>query len=402
MNLLLKISPVVKYKKCYILVYVNATGPSCFLFSAILKKGEVELDLMIEDSSDFNLLNDKKLNLKGQPVILSLFGEGVVQRTYRGTVSQLNTIIPNINVDDYHIDSCTYGDDNTFLALFRMGLLEKIIADINKQNVLIGKISLGFVDVVQYKNALLTGKDELFIGGQYVKITDGLCETGKKVKTGNEESPASEFLKDIEKAAYGNAISFFLNSKGLPGTLSPILLSNLKELIAAKISALLIKYLLPALMTLLLLNFVLFDRFQKKIDQLSGSLSNTENLRKQVEQLKTQIESEKEFYAQTNLHKNKQFALYVDRVSSLSVQGIRFEKLSVNPLQKRIRGNEMIMYKKNEIELKGTADNAECFSEFLMNINSSALNLRIGKQAYFYDKNKGKADFELVLEFPDE
>ena len=403
MNLLLKIAPFVNSRKCFVLVYVQGTEPSYSLFSACQQKGEVKLDRLIENSTELDLLNDRKLKLKGQPVVLSLFGDGLVQRSYKGDIKALNSVIPNINVNAYCLRSCEFANDQTFVALLRLNALEKVVEAINGQNILIGHISLGFVDIVRYQKALSIRDTYLFVGNHYLQFIDGTpCETGKKDPRQTDKMSSPDPFSGLSNAAMGAALSFFLNEwdpgKPLPGKLE----SNRKELVAAKIHALLINYALPGFLVLLLANFFLFNTYQKKIEGLSGSLGNTTALTGQIEQLKKQIEDEKEFYFQANLHKNRQFAYYVDRIASLSIYGIRFEELSVNPIKKRIRSHERIEYSSGEIVLKGTADHADCFSQFLVNIATSSMQLTIGKQVYFYDKKEGKAKFEVTLGFPGE
>ena len=399
MNFLLNISPWLKYKECFILTLALGEVKSFSLFKSVQKKGNVELDRLIDNARDFDLLRDIAIAPKGSPIILSLHGNGVVQRLFHGEVNSFADAIPNINPKDFFSQTTELDNQHVFVSLLRLKTIDQLIDDLNKRGILIRDIHLGFVNIARFKDVLEISSGKLNTSGQYIQI-----DNGQVISTGKTESAVGtegDVNNDLHSVALSSAICFFVGQVLGFENRPQKLVNNIKEVIAQKITSLMLKYCLPVLMVLLLINFLLFDSYQKKIDHLSGTLGNASSLKGQIEQLKTTIKEEQNFIRQVSLHGNNQFAFFLDRISSLAVPSIRFEEFSINPIKKRIRDDEIIEYSGGRVVLRGTAKDEETFSGFLVKINQSPYDLKIEKQIYSFNPQKGKAQFELEIIYPE-
>ncbi len=399
MNFLLKISAYLKYQECPVLVLTLGKEIEYSLYQVKKKKDDIESDLVIDKATDLALLSDKKYQLQGKPLVLSLHGEGVVQRVYKGNVEDLNSVIPNINLENYYLQSSELDSEKTFVSLLRLETLEKIVHEINELGLLVSNVDLGFRSIIEYTNALTIKEDYLLIGSQYLQLDQGcILETGKRSKLEEiDKLPVSNISEATKSAALAVAIDFFLNSIRSKGSQAVQLLNNHRELVAAKINSLILRYVLPVLMGLLFINFFIFENVQEKINLLSADFDGISELSLKIDHLKKQLNDENDFQYQVDLNSIPHFAWFIDRISSKSIPGIRFSEFQINPLKKKIRKDEMIEYYGGDLIIKGITESEDCFSQFLVNLDQSKLGMKIEKQVYFYDKTIKKAKFEVML-----
>ncbi len=403
MNVLLKLAPLIRYKEIRVMIYTLTSGrPEFSLYKAIREKDHLNVECLIENSSQPELLTNKQYHLSAEiPVILSLQGEGLVQRIYTGKPADLNKYIPNIDLRDYLFQYDEPDHERTFVALLRKDKVLSILGELSSQNIFIGKIFLGFAGVIEFIPSLGLNTQKLYAGSHFLEWEhERIVSIGKSDHVNNSGTADDQLRREGSKAvATGIAVSFFVHSLEKGAERSPIETNHLKELIAAKLSALILKCLFPVLLGILVINFFVFNELNGKLQSVDLTRKDKEKIALQIDRLKKEIDTEKELAVKLHMTGPHVFAYYFDRLAALNVSGIRFEELTVDPVHPKIRADEMIGFSQGSVVIKGTADGSESFSKLLVQLNTVGWIKKISRQTYTYNQETGKAQFEVVIDY---
>jgi hypothetical protein len=177
----------------------------------------------------------------------------------------------------------------------------------------------------------------------------------------------------------------------------PSVIDKIKEYTAERLSAFILYYLGAILFVLLLFNFLLFDHYNTKRNQLEIESGGITMIKNEMNQLQADLKVKKEFIKQNNVPENFAFAFYVDRLASYVPDGVEFTKLSVCPVINKVKEDKVIGFRNNTLLVFGTVGNSATFSIFLERINQSLWANKLEKQVYNYNNDSNNADFELEI-----
>ncbi len=399
MNILLKIVPSFKFRETRVLVFMQTgEGPCYALYRAYRKKGKAEMEPIFGYTRDREILARQNIPA-GMPVILSFQGEGLVQRIFTGTKEEAVKHIPNFKASEYVIQYRDLEDGRTLLALSRKDRIEKAFEDLQKINIFPSALFLGFSGFLKFSGAIAVTKSQLIVGSHSLQLEGEKVLSVEKISRTAPGPERQETKTDEDIEAMGTAISFFINGPGRQEILTAIPTFNLKELVAAKINRSILRYALPALLAILLVNFLVFDHLQ--LQQQASELTRTsrQELARTVDQLKKEIDAEQKFTGNANLGEEHAFAFYADRLAALRTPGIRFSELTIDPVRKKTRPGEKIDIERGIIILKGSCTNEESFSKFLVGLKNAQWTVEIIKQVYTFSNEAGSASFEMEVTY---
>ncbi len=403
MNLLLKLVSYMKFKEAGVLMYtIKPHGFFYSFYRVSQKKGQADIEILIREKADVELSLLIPFLSVDIPLLLSIQGEGLVQRIYPGKTDELAKHIPNIEIKDYVVQQYELTDDRTFIALLRKERMESILNDLYNLKIAVTNVFLGFYGFIEIPDLFSNDKGNLIVGAHYLEIDNKrVVSVGKSILPDSECQGEELVLKNNETVAIATAIVFFIRPLSQEDSMFSLLQNNYKELAAAKLYKIVLKYLLPAMLGLLLINILLFDHLRNELQAEEITRTDKKNLTTQVERLKKEIGTEKEFGEKANLGKSHAFAFYADRIAALNVAGIRFEELAVDPVKTKIRSEELIGIDRGLIVLKGTVKHAEDFSNLLVLLKNVSWIRKIEKQVYTFDNDTGTAKFVVVISYSD-
>ena len=399
MNILQKIVPFLKFREIRVLIFKQTSeGPCYALYLACRKKGKVEIETIVGYTRNRDTLARQNIPA-GMPVILSFQGEGLVQRIFSGTAEEAVKQIPNFKAGEYVIQHRELDNGRTLVALSRKDRIEKAFEDLRKINILPAALFLGFSGFLKFSGAITVRKSQLIVGTHALQLEEGKVvsveKTGKVAGDPDKQGPATD--EDVE--AMGTAISFFINGPDRLETRTAIPAINLKELAAARINRSILRYALPGLLAVLLVNFLIFDHLQQQLQASEATRTSRQELTRTVEQLKKEIATEQKFTGNANLGEEHAFAFYADRLAALRTPGIRFTGLTIDPVQGKNRPGEKINIQKGRIILTGSCTNEESFSNLLIGLKNAPWTVEIIKQVYSFSNEARSASFEVEVTY---
>lgn len=397
MNLLLKISTAINYKRIGIIVVVRKNDDLDISYYQMSKSGN-SVDICFSQTG-LKSFADIDYRIKKYPVILTIHGAGIVQRVLPENYSDIKQSIPNINQDDYLIELEGSQDENKLLALYRKDQIESILGVPQVNFIAVHDISLGFIHVCKYLHLFSKDTNSFEIAGNNLVLFENRIKAVQK----NNHSGTSEYIfagmnrNASEITALSAGLNYFTNRSWNTFNLSKIE-ERIREFTASKISNFILYYFGAALFILLLINLLIFDSYQKQHESLEVESGDVVMLQNEINQLQSELNAKKQFILQNDVPENFAYAFYADRIAAFVDQGVELSELAICPIVGKPKEDKIITFQSKVLKIKGIAPNSTSYSAFLENIKNSHWAKKLNKQVYMYNKETQESDFEIEIE----
>jgi Tfp pilus assembly protein PilN len=401
MDTLLKISSAFKYNKIGIVVICNKkTGYNVSFYQLIKKGNSVDICYEQNDLKSFEEINLKSINY---PVILNFQGIGLVQRTIAGANMDIQQIIPNIKADEYLMELDESNPDVKLVVLCRKDLIENILENSELERLPIHSISLGLYGVSKWLNLFSEEVNQFDIEGNTLHFKNDKIIKIQKNENENDQhySFAGKIRKPSEITAIASGLLYFTKNRWNTFQIHSIK-EKIREYTASRISLFLICYLGTTIFLLLLVNFFLLESYSSKSLLLENDLHDFVMIQNEIAHLQTDINVKKQFIQQNSVSEDLAFSFYIDRLAAGMPERIYLSKLSVSPIDGKVKDGEAIKFQRKIMHLKGTATDPVIFSIFLRKINESSWIKKVQKQIYSFNNENNNGDFELEILLNDE
>ena len=396
MELFLKIASVLKYKKIGVLLYNKGKENLDISYYQLLKKGG-SVDICF---SQENIDSTKNIDpiVEKTPNILCLQGLGLVQRIINANTDDITQSIPNINREEYLVQSGNSIENKKLIALYRQEQLNEILDDPELARIPVTGISLGFIGI-QHFLQLFEEKRFEFTSG----LNTLLIEDERIINLSKSDSTVPVLYHFAEKERTTNEILalcaglFYFVNRVENEIKTQKIKEQIIEFTAKQTSGYIQKTVGISLFCLLLINFLLFDKYNTKFNQLSIEAQGIIKLQNGITELQNDLALKKQFISQDNIPANYSFAFFADRLASFVDDEIRFIDLSICPVDGKIKDDKAIVFTGNKLVIKGTSPGSAAFSKFLGKVNNASWVASVGKQVYSYNSDNMQAEFELEI-----
>ncbi len=164
---------------------------------------------------------------------------------------------------------------------------------------------------------------------------------------------------------------------------------------------LLLKSSLIFVLSLLLLNFLVFTYYFQKVETLQNTSALNRDSKSKLVALKRALESKEERVNTLLATTNSKATLYVDQMAMSLPVSMLFTEIQYQPLEKPMRPKKPIQLLVGTITVRGTASNGNDFSSWVETLESFAWTKSVETQDYDYG-NRGLSNFTLKIEIHDE
>jgi Tfp pilus assembly protein PilN len=106
-------------------------------------------------------------------------------------------------------------------------------------------------------------------------------------------------------------------------------------------------------LSVLLVNFLVFDHYHTKGNNLEARYSQNKEFLDYIGQMKMKLAGKKAFVEQSGLQFSTQTSFYADRIAKDLPENIQLSEISINPLAKKIKTGEPIVFQQKNIKVKG-------------------------------------------------
>lgn len=339
------------------------------------------------------------------PVCLSIEGKGIIHKKASVSDSEsdqdiLNKLLTNTSTNDFYVDRSPIDDHFAFISAIRMEILEEILTEIKENKHFVVDISLGPFSVNSVIG-ILTEKSEIISAGSY-SLTVKNGKISDYTKTDLKEIPVlyrigDENILENYLIPFSNALNYLIASEK-PSSHSG-LLQQRENFLYKKMFNLTGWLVLIILFAVLLVNFLYFDYYSKKQNDLSAEAGQNSELLNMLDTLTKELEMKDDFIKKSDFLSMTKHSFYADKLAKSVPDQILLTKMDLQPLEKKIKEGDQPIFQKNKIKISGIADDSSIFYDWIKKLNNENWILELEVLNYYRkDENKyGNFEIEISL-----
>lgn len=367
------------------------------------KNGEVHAlsyKEQLQDIESLKLDSDNKL-----PIVVSVQAKGVLSKTISlleedSDTTIISKVLPNAEAQDFYISKTQLGESSSMVSVIRRETCNAILETLPQSKVL--SLSIGPNQIP--KLAKVIGGDSVwYFGNQSWEYKDHQLRSAKidnksenKVDYPEWQKIEGESIPTNCLEAYAHGLSFLIEDTEASVPLEQHEV-NQQDLFFSKLFTISGWSALITLFSVLLINFLLFDHFDKKKNSLNVQLSHNSLALDQMEALEKQI-SFKENFIKYNSTDQTRFSYYSDRLASLLPRNIVLVDLYIQPLQKRIKQGKETQLEKAKILIRGFTKNSTTLNRWVKDIQKEDWVKDTEVMEYNREAANLSGEFELAIE----
>jgi Tfp pilus assembly protein PilN len=341
------------------------------------------------------------------PVSLALNGRGILHKKIhqaqeaQGADLGIHLVMPNANAEDFYIQHFPGAKGECFVSIVRKNMLDEVMQEFHAHGFFVIDAGLGpfaasyLYPVFEDKkiNLPVAGFTLTFQEGQVKDFSSGeTIGTEKDISLGSEKIPVSLLL------AYSAA--FRVNLPGLESTLvnNPQINALKEEFRHKKIFRIFGWGSLIFLLTALLINFLLFDHYSKKNNELLAKESMYRGMVTRMDTLQKKVNEKESFLEEAGWLDYSRASFYSDRIASTVPASVKLNKLSVNPADdKRSRSERKLIFNKGQVKISGTCSKPTDLNVWIRRIQKMNWVSAVEIENYFYDNKIRSGNFYLLI-----
>ena len=368
-----------------------------FHFTIIKRKNNEIYTEEYETTGQFEQLFEK-LD-KNLPIFLNIDGKGVLHKknTLGADKKAAQQIFPNIKPGDFYFQFYQPVEGNGFISLIRKEVLNEIYKIIREKGSFIISISLGPFYSIFLKKNILKDHSELIAGISTIVMED------ERIFSIQQNSP--------------NLINYYLDDVKISSVLLPVfsqllthfsgkpeeIITDEEMITDGKEFSYFHKFrifgigILVVLFGLLLINYLLFDTYQNRLNTLSVETQQIISDAKKIEKLQTDLRLAEKILNNSGIKKDAYFSYYGDRIASLLPQSIVLEEMWIQPLTEKIKTLKEIQYENNSIQIRGNTKYDTQLNSWIQEMENEVWVKDITIVEYEREESGNRAQFEIEI-----
>jgi len=357
-----------------------------------LKKKKNELEVLnkeqfLDQDDAFDFLKDQK------HLFLAINNEQVLTKKSNNNSDNPLEIVKNtfqnLNINDFY-----YQVDDLFVTICRKNYVNGLIDLYSKNGISVIGFSLGngvVNNIISYINdtILYTSNAKITLNKNTIETIESESNNRNYIINGIHLS--NNHIVNLSSILYG----YFKNGNTQIGFQNRA--SELKTAFLDKrIFKLRLNFSLGLLLTILLINFLVFSSYSGKINQLNNDLLVDETQKKYINRLQEDIKNKETLLKDLNDVLQSDISKYIDKIAESVPNTILLEELNYQPLKSNIRIDKEMLFNKGIILVKGTTKNDAVFSLWTGSLGNKEWIKEIIFQDFKTTKT-GTSDFEFLI-----
>lgn len=363
----------------------------------ILKKKKNEF--IVENKKQASDLNEiTKTIPKGQHLFLIINDNQVLSKLIYPELNEdkaLQKGFPNIKISDFYYE-ITQLENATYISICRKEYIQTLVDTYKELKISIVGFSLGnnsapqLVPYLESRN-VSTSNATLAITNSLITSIDLKVQIEQKPYTINGIEVSNNY-----SLCLAGIITYFTNNRISLNNFKNYNTSLLKDFTQKRIFSLGLKTGIAILFISLLVNFLVFDYYNKQIDTLTQKTQINQAQKEQLLQLNKQLNSKKKLVDAIVNSTASKTSYYFDQLGSTVPTTISLISIAFQPILKKIEANKKIQVDSKTLFIKGTSSNGQNFSNWIQHLeklewikSTEIINYGTGK--------KTKTTFELRI-----
>jgi len=294
----------------------------------------------------------------------------------------VKTAFPTIVLQDFYVEILK-NDTTSFIAICRKNVIDTLIQEYAAKGIYVIDFSLGNLAVKNVQSYIQ--ESQIFTSNACIILENNKIET-IEIKTPLQEIYQINGLEVPNKyvLSFAGILSYYSNELHTYSSTLKKRLTNIYK--QQRFFALGLKYSLGFLFITLLINFLVFSSYQRKVSELQTEVSINETYKKQLTRLNDLVIKKKKIVESISSASNSKAIWYVNEISKTVPTSLYLDEINYQPLEKPIKEEKPVVFKNNEITVKGISRN----DEDLIAWKSSLEQLSWVEKISFTNYGKGK------------
>jgi len=337
------------------------------LYGVVLKRNKKELVLKetFEEKDLEGLINKlpKKLH-----VSLIINTDKVITKLIKGQfkdgLTALNNAFPNIDSNAF-LYQAIIGVDSSLVSICRKEDVEDLISQYRSLGMYVIDIGLGVSKVVDISEWLLVDRVQLSNTELVLENNQVInFEKAKPLQVTNYNINGIDIQSPFVLALAG-ALSSVLQAKEIQTNYSKFIQELQEEFKQKRFFSQYLKIGLVTIFGILLINFVVFNHYFNKVNDLSEVAVFNKSTNDKVKLLSLEVTKSQKLYEDVLKISNSKSTFYLNHIAKSLPRTILLEQVNYQPLLKRIKSGQTIELNLNTIEIKGLSSDSDAFSKWV-------------------------------------
>jgi len=340
------------------------------------------------------------------PVFLSINGRGIVHKSVQfldteeddDIIKLAAQIFPNFSEKDFWVQKEVIDSQHGFISVARIELIQTIIEQFSAKGIFVNSVTIGPF-AMNSLSSLLTSYHDIYCNSTQIGLKNGIIVSVQHVEEKEEEiiyAVGDEKISNKLLLAYAGSFCFFVEKYSEIHQEDVII--KLRSDFLYKKGYVFGGYIaLFVLFIGLLINFVFFDHYNKRLAELSVHLNQSKNLVSQLSELKKELKEKESFFTDNKFLEMSRSSYFADRIAFYKPAGITLTQLSIFPPEKKIWSKDEIKFKSDVILIAGNTIVVQDIDSWIKNLKKESwvkdLTLTNLKQG----ETVNKTEFELEL-----
>jgi Tfp pilus assembly protein PilN len=329
----------------------------------------------------FLILNNEQILFKSIPLTAGISEDRLVK-----------TAFPTIVLEDFYVEVLK-NNTTSFIAICRKDVIDTLIQEYAAKGIFVIDFSLGNLAVKNVQSYLQ--ESQISTSNACIILENNKIET-IEIKTPIQEIYHINGLEIPSKyiLVLAGVLSYYSNEIYTYSSAIKKRLTNVYK--QHRFFALGLQSSLGFLFGLLLINYLVFINYQKKVSELQTEVLINESYKKQLTSLNDLVTKKKKIVESISSASNSRAIWYVNEISKTVPSSLYLDEIKYQPLEKPIKDEKPIVFKNDEITVKGISRN----DEDLIAWKSSLEKQTWVEQISFMNYGKGKTrktSFDFII-----
>jgi Tfp pilus assembly protein PilN len=267
----------------------------------------------------------------------------------------VKTAFPTIVLQDFYVEILK-NNTTSFIAICRKDVIDTLIQEYAARGICVIDFSLGNLAVKNVQSYIQ--ESQISTSNACIILENNKIET-IEIKTPIQEIYHINGLKIPSKyiLVLAGVLSYYSNETYTYSSAIKKRLTNIYK--QQRFFALGLKYSLGFLFIALLINFLVFSSYQRKVSELQTEVLINEGYKKQLTSLNDLVTKKKKIVESISSASNSRAIWYINEISKTVPSSLYLDEIKYQPLVKPIKDEKPIVFKNDEITVKGMSSNDE-------------------------------------------
>jgi Tfp pilus assembly protein PilN len=369
------------------------------------KKKEIEI---LKVGEVFHSIQTLPVDQASQlPLFISLDGKGVLHKSLEITTTTTNAelvgkMLPNAHPKDFYLQRSAINEHKAWVSMARKELVDGLLQQLNELGWYPHDFLLGNFSLLTASTALEKEQQPAAFIDEEVHME--LNDKGFVALTSTKDeylpqrfSISGKTLDTPALVAMGNAIQYYLPNPYIHRPVYATVTEHANDFFHKRLFSKLGWTALGTFMMVLLINFLTFDHYSTKHQEVATTVRQNEAMLVQLQQLRSELQAKKNFIAASGFVNASSISYFADQLALTLPKSIKLQQIVINPPIKKRKEGEPISFEFNEIRVVGITNENLDLNAWIKQIKTKKWVKEVSIVDFIQGKRKNGGAFEFNI-----